>query len=73
MKQGVIIHYLDDYLFFGDHSSPECSEALSLALHFCECLGVPVSAHKLEGPATTLTFLGILLDTVMLEIMQVTG
>ena len=31
-------------------------------------MGVPVSAHKLEGPANTLTFLGILLDTLKLEI-----
>jgi hypothetical protein len=71
MKQRGIresIHYLDDYLFFGDPCSQECAHALSLALQLCKCLGVPVSAHKLEGPANTLTFLGILLDTLKLEI-----
>ena len=71
MKQrGIreLIHYLDDYLFFGDPGSQECAEALSLALQLCRCLGVPVSAHKLKGPANTLTFLGILLDTLKLEI-----
>ena len=64
----AVINYLDDYLIFGDPNSQECAEALSLAMHSCKCLGVPVSAHKLEGPATTVTFLGILLDTVKHEI-----
>ena len=31
-------------------------------------LGVPVSSDKLEGPATILPFLGILLDTSALEV-----
>ena len=42
MKQSGIrelIHYLDDYLFFGDPGSQECAEALSLALQLCRCLG----------------------------------
>ena len=64
----AVIYYLDDYLFFSNPSSRECVEALSLALQLCKCLGVPVSAHKLEGPATILTFLGILLDTLKFEI-----
>ena len=68
-KHGVqsVIHYLDDYLFVGDPDSQECAEALGTALRMCEELGVPISAHKVEGPATTLTFLGILLDTVACE------
>ena len=64
----AVIHYLDDYLLFGDPGSHECAEALSLALRLCSGLGVPVAVHKLEGPATVLTFLGILLDTLKLEI-----
>ena len=62
------MHYLDDYLFFGDRGSKECEEALRLALRLCELLGIPVASHKLEGPAAGLTFLGILLDTVRFEI-----
>ena len=62
------MHYLNDYLFFGDRGSKECEEALRLALRLCELLGIPVASHKLEGPAAVLTFLGILLDTVRFEI-----
>ena len=63
----AVIHYFDDYLLFGRPSFKECADALSLALHLCKCLDIPVSAHKLEGPANILTFLGILLDTLKLE------
>ena len=68
--QGVrsAIHYLDDYLFFGNPNSGEYAETLQLALQLCECLGVPVALNKLEGPTTLITFLGILLDTVAMEL-----
>ena len=57
------LHYLDDYLLFGDPESQECAEALKLAVKLCEYLGVPIAKLKLEGPVTVLVFLGILLDT----------
>ena len=62
------LHYLDDYIFLGNPETSECAEALKLALQLCEHLGVPVSKLKVEGPATILTFLGILLDTVAMEL-----
>ena len=37
-------------------------------LETCGRLGVPLKANKLEGPLTTLTFPGIMLDTVQMEI-----
>ena len=37
-------------------------------LETCEHLGVPLKVDKLEGPSTSLTFLGITLDTVQMEI-----
>ena len=58
------IHYLDDFLFFGAPDTRECEENLALALEACRDLGIPVATHKVEGPATTLTFLGIEFDTV---------
>ncbi len=61
-------HYLDDYLFFGRAESPECAEALQIALRVCEEVGMPVAVHKTEGPSTALVFLGILIDTVKMEI-----
>ena len=62
------LHYLDDYIFFGTPDTSECAEALKLALQLCEQLGVPVSKLKVEGPATILAFLRILLDTVAMEL-----
>ena len=32
------------------------------------CLHVPLALEKVEGPSTTISFLGILLDTVRMEI-----
>ena len=65
IKQGIrsVLHYLDDYLFAGDPGTSECAEALQLALNLCERLGVPVAEKKVEGPVTSLVFLGILVDT----------
>ena len=37
---------------------------LGTALKLCEELGVPIAAHKTEGPSTVITFLGIEVDTV---------
>ena len=69
LTQGGIphfIHYLDDFLFFvqpGEAGGPVLSHILSL-LRF---LGVPVATEKIEGPATTVTFLGIVVDSSRLE------
>lgn len=64
----AVLHYLDDYIFFGSPETQECAEALKIALQLCQRLGVPVSKLKVEGPTTTLAFLGILLDTVTMEL-----
>lgn len=65
-QQGVrvALHYLDDYLICGAPRSRECSEALEGTLRTCERLGVPVSKEKLEGPTTSLSFLGITVDMI---------
>ena len=69
IKHGVAhaIHYLDDFLFLGPPDSLVCQQSLTKALAICQNLGVPVAMHKCEGPATTLTFLGIELDTIEME------
>ena len=38
------------------------------ALSTCARLGVPIAAHKTEGPAHVITFLGIEVDTVAQEV-----
>ncbi len=69
-RQGIgsSLHYLDDFIVFGSAGVSECQIALDKALHLCRGLGVPIAGHKTEGPATTLTFLGIELDAVSMEI-----
>ena len=67
--QGVsyILHYLDDYLTIGPPNSPECHHNLLVITQTCRTLGVPLSIEKVAGPAATLEFLGILLDTTRME------
>ena len=62
-----VIHYLDDFLIAGKPGLPDCKHALSHMLQICRQLGFPIAEHKIEGPNTVLTFLGILIDTVKLE------
>ena len=62
------IHYLDDFLFFGRPGSGEASSTLSVVMGACDHLGVPIANHTTEGPATSLTFLGILIDTIQFEL-----
>ena len=62
-----VIHYLDDFLIAGRPESSNCEQALTNMLQICQHLGFPIAEKKIEGPATTLTFLGILIDTVKLE------
>lgn len=60
-QRGVraLVHYLDDFLLLGAPGSSECSVALATTLATCQELGVPIASNKVEGPAVSLTFLGI--------------
>ncbi len=67
-QQGVeMLHYLDDFLVISP-SERGCERALAKALLGCQALGVPTARHKTEGPSTTMTFLGIELDTVAMTL-----
>lgn len=59
----ITLHYLDDFFFTGRAGSQDCAKALGIAIPLCSRLGFPVAPHKVEGPSTTLTFLGILIDS----------
>ena len=63
-----VIHYLDDFLFAGRADAPSCKESLDLALMLCKELGIPVMPEKVAGPTTLLDFLGLLIDTIKMEI-----
>ena len=56
------IHHLDDFLILGQSVTDEFERALDLSLELCKILGVLV-LKKTEGPAMTLSFLEIVLDT----------
>ena len=59
----TVIHYLDDFFFCSSADSEECARSLSIATSLCERLNVPVAPEKVCGPATTLCFLGIKIDS----------
>ena len=64
-KNGVreLCHYLDDFLVLGNSGSDECVQNLLALVKWAEWLGFPLVVEKVEGPSTTLTFLGIEIDT----------
>ena len=64
----VCIHYSDDYLLI---SPPDLQLALkqkSTLLSTFQYLNIPVAEDKLIGPATSLPYLGIEIDTVAMEV-----
>ena len=62
------LHYLDDFFFCGLPATRDCAAALEVAIPMCLELGLPVAPEKVEGPSSTLTFLGIEIDSVAREI-----
>ena len=62
------MHYLDDFLLVGPPDVPTCQHNLDIFTQVCKELGIPLATEKLEGPSTSLTFLGIVIDTHRMEI-----
>ncbi len=58
------IHYLDDF-FFVAPSWDLCNAHLEGFLTLCSSLGIPIAQEKTFTPRTTLTFLGIEIDSIM--------
>ena len=58
-----VLHHLDDFLFVTPPQSQEAASVRQVDEATFRELGVPVAAHKTEGPGTQVTFLGFLLDT----------
>ncbi len=63
-----IIHYLDDFLTIGTAGTDEGKQGLVILLGVFRRLGLPVAEEKLEGPCTSLTFLGVEIDTHAMEL-----
>ena len=68
-QQGVLclIHYLDDILMMGPPGLDTRQHNLKIIITVCTTLGIPLTSEKVEGPLTTLIFLGIILDTETME------
>ena len=61
------MHYLDDYLTLAPPDSATCHRSLDIIKSVHLQLGVPLALEKVKGPSISLTFLGIVLDTVRME------
>ena len=62
----LIIHLLDDFLMIAK-SHTLCQDQLHSFLDLCSFLGIPIAPDKTCGPANTLSFAGIELDSVSFE------
>lgn len=61
-----LIHLLDDFLIVSpNHASP--ATHLTTTQKLLSKLGIPIASEKTEGPATSLEFLGIKLDSEKVE------
>ena len=69
MDRGItrLLHYLDDFVFVAE-SKEAAEKKKQLLVSIWEELGIPLEPSKLEGPATCLSFLGIEVDTVALQL-----
>ena len=59
-----LLHYLDDFITAGPPQSFQCAYNLNTAISVCHRLGLPLHANKCVGPTTSMTILGIELDSV---------
>ena len=63
-----IVHYLDDFFCAGKANGNECRHAMTCFAAVCERFGVPIAHEKTEGPITTLSYLGLEIDTASRQI-----
>ena len=63
-----VANYLDDFVTLGKLGTSDCAHNQTIISDVCASLGVPLAPEKVEGPTTCLTFLGIEIDTVTMEL-----
>ncbi len=63
-----IRHYIDDFVTVGRTDTDDCARAMGALKATCSELGMPLDEAKEEGPSEVLTFLGIEIDTVNMEV-----
>ncbi|XP_078333005.1 uncharacterized protein LOC144625574 [Crassostrea virginica] len=62
------VHVLDDFLFIGPPNASVCYSSLLAFYSLAKDLNLPIKSEKTVYPTTTLTFLGLELDTVKFEV-----
>jgi hypothetical protein len=65
--QKYLVHYVDDFMLLNRGVSAS-KLALKTVLNLFSELGIPISMSKLEGPTTSMIFLGILFDSESMTI-----
>ena len=65
-----VIHYLDDFYTCGKAETEECSSNLSIMLKTCVLLGMPVNPAKVVQPVSRMEFLGIIIDSDVMELQM---
>ena len=61
--EGLLLHYLDDYLFVGKEKSGHCEILLEAFHKVCRYLNVPIAHEKTEGPVREIIFLGLKINS----------
>ncbi len=70
MEKGAtwLRHYVDDFVSVWAKGSGECACSLRMFKETCERLGMPLDEKKTEGPTEVITFLGIEIDSINMEL-----
>lgn len=66
--QSSCVHVLDDFLFMGPAHSNNCLKSLENFLQLCNDIGIPIKNEKTVYPTTTITFLGLEVDSLTMEV-----
>ena len=62
-----ILHYLDDFFTVGPAHSPQCSENLKVMFNLYRDINAPIKLSNVEGLTTSLTFVGIHLNSATMK------
>ena len=62
-----VIHILDDFFLVQPPPASHCATALCQVLTLFEELNIPIAPKKTFSPSTTLEFMGITLDSVLMQ------
>ncbi|XP_033739602.1 uncharacterized protein LOC117326910 isoform X1 [Pecten maximus] len=62
-----VVHVLDDFLFAGPPNSEKGRADLVSFLALCQRVGIPIKHSKTVQPTTTITFLGVEIDSIAME------